>query len=80
MGAVRQEINNAEGFRSKAYGTDLNLGTWFFEESSLSPPANPIFQTESRQFLFKPNLTNIKLIPAGESRQSTLTVKINRRD
>ena len=76
-GAVRQEINAAEGFRSKAYGTDLNLGTWFFEESSLSPPANPIFQTESRQFLFKPNLMNIKLIPAGESRQSTLTVKIN---
>ena len=27
--------------------------------------------------MFKPNLTNIKLIPAGESRQSTLTVKIN---
>ena len=76
-GMVRQSIDNAEGFRSKEYGTNLNLGTWYFEESSLSPPANPIFRTESRQFLFKPNLTNIKLIPASESRQSTLTVKIN---
>ena len=76
-GMVRQSIDNAEGFRSKEYGTNLNLGTWYFEESSLSPPANPIFRAEMRQFLFKPNLTNIKLIPASESRQSTLTVKIN---
>ena len=76
-GAVSSATNTDAGFESKEYGTNLTLGTWYFEESDSSSTPDQIdanFHIETRQFKFKPNTTNIRNLVAGSVRYSTITI------
>ena len=69
------------GFASKEYGTNLSLGSWYFEESGSSPTLDQVdadFHTETRRFKFKPNATNIRNLAAGSVRYSTISVKTHK--
>ena len=76
-GAVSSATNMDAGFESKEYGTNLTLGTWYFEESDGSSTSDQVdanFHIETRQFKFKPNATNIRNLSAGSVRYSTITI------
>ena len=71
-------VGSVAGFDSKVYGNNLDLGTWYFEETDHTTSAylnGTEFHTVTRRFQFRPNSTFIGNLNAGEVRYSTLTVK-----
>ena len=67
-------------FRSKRYGENLDLGTWYVEEEAdltpIADPADSNFHTIMPRFLFRPDNSVISVLPMNSIRRSTLTIKI----
>ena len=73
--------NMDAGFSSIEYGSNLSLGSWYFEDSDASTTSIPRHTTNAivtRNFKFIPDDSAIGTLAAGEQRYSTITVKVMR--